>query len=97
MHVSRARYSVPPDYIGQPIIVVLGEQKVTVRQGQTIIATHRPADRPGACVADPEHLAVLWRRTVPRERPEAALAEQWGPKQIAPEVRPLSVYEEFAR
>lgn len=98
VQVSRTRYSVPPEYIGQPVIVVLGEQKVTVRQGQTIIATHRPAERPGACVADPEHLAALWRRTIPRELPaEAASTREAGPERLAPQVRPLSVYEEFAQ
>lgn len=101
VQVARARYSVPPEYIGQQVIVAVGEQKVTVRLGQTVVATHRPAERPGACVADPDHMAALWRKTVPQEVLEAAAAGQANPAnarrdELAPQVRPLSVYQEFA-
>lgn len=103
VQVARSRYSVPPEYIGQQVIVVLGEQKVTVRLGQMIIATHRIAERPGACVADPDHVTALWSKTVPQEVLEAARAGKSSqqrkpedePHQLTPQVRPLSVYAEL--
>jgi len=93
VRVKGSRYSVPPQAVGQRVIVEQGEQRVIVRLGEVIIAEHVPATRAGECRAHPDPVAEMWRlafaRTpVPRAREAAALFQQ----PVA--VRPLAVYEE---
>ena len=90
-----SRYSVPPTAVGQRVIVEQGEQRILVRLGEVIIAEHPRATRAGECLAQPEHVAEMWRlafaRTpVPGAREGTPLFQQ----PVA--VRPLSVYEEVA-
>lgn len=91
-----SRYSVPPAVVGQRVIVECGEQSISVRLGEVIIAEHPRAAHTGECHAHPEHVAAMWRlafaRTpVPRTLTSALLIEQ----PVAQ--RPLAVYEEVTR
>lgn len=92
VHVSGCRYSVPPMTVGKKVVVEQGEQRIVVRRGEIIIAEHDRARRAGECIADPAHVAEMWklslaRKEVPPRVPERLLFQ-------AVEARPLAVYEE---
>jgi transposase len=92
VHVSGSRYSVPPMTVGKKVIVEQGEQRIVVRHGEVIVAEHDRARRSGECVADPKHVAEMWKLSLRRQevppRPAERLLFQ------AVEARPLAVYEE---
>lgn len=56
-------YSVPPEHAGRPVMVAADAGRIVVRAGDTIVAEHRQAERPGQCIVEKEHLAELWRIT----------------------------------
>jgi len=96
VRLGRSRYSVPPEYVGQHVIVECGAQRVVVRAGDMVIAEHAPAPRPGACMTQKEHIEALWRLSV--QRTALPPAPSWhigfrGPVAATP----LSIYEEVAR
>jgi len=91
---QRIRYSVPPEHVGKTVLVELGDQKVTVRSDDLIIAEHRPAKRPGSTVVNKQHVADMWRISLGRP---STPAPHWDVtfNQLVATV-PLSVYEEVA-
>jgi transposase len=93
VRLHSSRYSVPPEYIGQRVVVIQQEQRITIRQGEMILAEHPQAPKRGSCMVHKEHIAALWRLSQART-PAAATAcfEQICPQQVA--LRPLWVYEE---
>ncbi|HEY3283020.1 MAG TPA: IS21 family transposase [Armatimonadota bacterium] len=63
VHLASVRYSVPPQYVGQPVVVVQQEQRVQVKLGDLVLAEH-PRGAPGASVATAEHVTALWQQTL---------------------------------
>jgi transposase len=97
VQVQRARYSVPPQFVGERVVVAVGEQQVTVRLGETIIAEHRPVPA-GQSAVDAQHVAAFWKLAT-QPIPARGVAPMNGALSAAAavvEVRPLSVYEELA-
>jgi transposase len=92
VQIGGSRYSVPPLHVGRRVVVEQGEQRVVVRYGDCIIAEHQRARSGGECVADPHHVAEMWKlslaRTAVPPRPAERLLFQ------AVQSRPLAVYEE---
>jgi transposase len=93
-----SRYSVPPAHVGQRVAVLAEAGRITIRQGEVIVAEHQQAAKPRSCVIAPEHLQALWRQTV-----QQATAERHAPPPrcrveflAGVEQRPLSVYAEVA-
>lgn len=85
----------PPERVGQRVIVEQGEQRVVVRAGEIIIAEHERSRRAGECVADPVHVAQMWKlslagQEVPSRPPERLLFQKV-------ESTPLAVYEQVLR
>jgi hypothetical protein len=76
----------------------VGEQQVTVRLGETIIAEHRPVPA-GQSAVDAQHVAAFWKLAT-QPIPARGVAPMNGALSAAAaavvEVRPLSVYEELA-
>jgi transposase len=58
---DKSRYSVPPDYAGQTVWVGREKQKIVIRCQDMIVAEHIPALKPRSTIADPNHLAALWK------------------------------------
>lgn len=92
--ISGSRYSCPPEMVGQKVTVEQGEQRVLVRFAEVIIADHEKAKAVGECVANPKHIAEMWklslkRRDVPPKPAERLLFQ-------VVQTRPLAVYEEAA-
>jgi transposase len=89
-----ARYSVPPEHVGQRVIVVVGEQRVQVRVGDTIVAEHAKA-APGECRSAKEHVEAMWQRTLERS-PSPAGATEITVQLVSSETvaaTPLSLYD----
>ena len=96
VRLSGARYSVPPEHVGKRVIVVQQEQRIQVRVGDLVIAEHQAAPK-GACAAQPEHVAAMWKASLshtPRPAPQMHRAEWTDGAAVL--VRPLSAYEEAA-
>ena len=99
VQVQRARYSVPPQFVGKRVVVAVGEQQVTVRLGEAIIAEHRPVPA-GQSAVDAQHVAAFWKlatQPIPA-RGVAPMNAALSPVAAAPvvEVRSLAIYEELA-
>ena len=94
VHLGRARYSVPPQYVGKPVIVVQQEHKIKVRVGDLIVAEHTLAP-PGACVAVKEHVDAMWKETLQRSPQPTPQAQFTSAEAVR--IPPLSIYEEVAQ
>jgi transposase len=90
-----SRYSVPPSNTGKVVLIEQGDNQVKIKCDDLIVAEHPRADRPGKCVADPEHIQELWklsltRPVVPQRRWEVTF-------QQTVKTAPLATYEEVAQ
>jgi transposase len=93
VRLAGSRYSVPPELCGTSVVLTRQEGRVLVRSGDCIVAEHDEAPRPGATMADPKHLADLWRLTVARTKsPPPSWRLTFSQKVAA---RPLEVYQEL--
>jgi hypothetical protein len=77
VHWDRSRYSVPPDYVGRTVLVEQGEQRVTVRVGDLILAEHGRAPQPGSCMVHAEHIAALWKLCLPPDASAPPVGPGW--------------------
>jgi hypothetical protein len=89
-----SRYSVPPAHVGGTVAVESAQGRVRVRLGEVIIAEHPLAARRGQSVADPVHLAEVWKLSVPGGtlKPSPPSWRLTFDAQVP--VRPLSTYAE---
>lgn len=95
VRVQRSRYSVPPQFVGKRVVVALGQQQVTSRLGEAIIAEHRPVP-PGQSAVDAQHVAAFWKlATQATSARHVPPIHGVLPISAAVEVRPLAVYEEM--
>lgn len=92
--IGGSRYSCPPEVVGQKVTVEQGEQRVRVRLGEVIIAEHGRAKRAGECIANPVHIARMWKLSLSRRdvppKPTSGLLFQ------VVQTTSLAVYEEAA-
>ena len=56
-----SRYSLPPEYAGQSVLVGKRDNRIVIRAQDMIVAEHMPAPKAGASVADPAHIEALWK------------------------------------
>jgi transposase len=93
VRVKGARYSTPPELVGKRVVVAVGEQSVTIRLGEAIVAEHRPV-RSGESSAQREHIAAFWKlaQVTRTPVPKLDLAGEHLPQV---EACPLSRYEAF--
>jgi hypothetical protein len=96
VHFQGSRYSVPPDFAGQPVEVNAVGGHIVVRVGDTVIAEHRQAVRSGQCVVAREHLEQLWKLTAEQIKPPPDATRSLAAE---PEVRPvnLRIFEEVSQ
>jgi transposase len=94
VHFQGARYSLPPTYVGQRVLVELhsAQQRVVIRADQVIVAEHAQATTRGATVSDPAHIAALWHLTLAQSA-SAPLPAWQHSDNGAVETRPLALYE----
>jgi hypothetical protein len=90
-----SRYSVPPAHVGSTVLVEEGATQLWVRSGDLIIAEHKLASSPGACVSQREHIEQLWQlslKRAPEPQPNWRITFE---QQV--ETPRLSLYEEVAQ
>jgi len=93
---ARSRYSVPPQHVGERVVIEQNQQQIMIRSGELIIAEHQAATRSGELVAQKEHVDALWQLSLRRTAPPAAW--NWSVHfQQAVAHTPLSAYEEVTR
>ena len=93
---ARSRYSVPAEYAGQKVLIGQCDHKIVIRTPDMIVAEHLPAPKAGAAVADPAHLAALWKLSLQRAATPAPPHWQLTFDQ-AVAVTPLTAYQEASR
>ena len=100
VRVKGSRYSTPPECVGtgarrsmpgKRVIVAVGEQSVTIRLGDAIIAEHRPV-RSGESSSQKEHISAFWKlaKAQPASTPKLNITAGSAPMV---EARPLSGYQ----
>jgi transposase len=92
VHFQGSRYSVPPCHAGQKVQVAASGGLIVVRHGDTIVAEHRQAARPGQCIVDKSHLEELWK--VVNEQIKPAAPVHWREAEPVVAQVELSVFEE---
>jgi hypothetical protein len=58
---ERCRYSIPPEYAGQTVLVGKEQRRIVIRSGDMVVAEHALGTKGGATIADPLHVEALWR------------------------------------
>lgn len=90
-----SRYSVPPEFCGRKLVVGVADRRVVVRLKDVIVAEHPRAEKKGSTVANPDHIAALWRLTKEKLERERAPLPSWRLTfEQAVESRPLERYQE---
>jgi hypothetical protein len=88
----RSRYSVPPENVGKTVLVAQSGQKIRICSNDLVIAEHAVADKPGSLVADPCHIAQLWKLTLQRQPPPPPAWNLTFDQSVA--THSLKIYEE---
>lgn len=95
VHFERSRYSLPPEFAGQTVLIGHRENKIVIRSQNMIVAEHVPAPKAGATVADPLHLEALWKLSL---RNTKIPPPRWQLTFDQPvETAPLERYQEVTR
>lgn len=92
VRLDRSRYSVPPENVGRTVVVEQGDEKITIRLGDLIIAEHAKASKAGSFMVKPEHIEALWKLSLKRPPPRTPHFELTFNEQVAR--ADLSRYEE---
>ena len=89
---ERSRYSLPPEYAGQNVLIGQRDNRIVIRARDMIVAEHAPAQKAGASVADPAHIEALWKLSL---KNTVAPLPRWQlsfHQQV--EAAPLTAYQE---
>jgi transposase len=92
---QRSRYSLPPEYAGQSVLIGQREQHIVIRSRDLILAEHRPAQKAGETVADPAHVAALWKLSLHHVKTPPPRWQLTFDQQV--ESTPLTAYQEATR
>lgn len=92
---QRSRYSLPPEHAGRTVFVARQAQKIVIRSRDMIVAEHPVAQKAGSTVADPVHVAALWKLSLQQTKTPPP---RWQLTFDLPvESTPLVRYQEAAR
>lgn len=92
---GRSRYSLPPDYAGQSVLIGPRERRIVIQVHDMIVAEHDPAPRPGAIIADPAHVAALWKISLAQTQSPPPRWQLNFDQQV--QATPLNVYQEASQ
>jgi hypothetical protein len=92
---EQSRYSIPPEYAGQTVLVGKEGQRIVIRSGDMIVAEHSLAGKAGQSVADPLHVQALWRLSLQKTKQPVPRWQLTFQEQV--QTAPLAVYQEAAR
>lgn len=91
---GKSRYSLPPEHAGRCVLIGPQDNRIVIRVQDMIVAEHIPAQKAGASVTDPAHIAALWKLSLKHtETPPP----RWQLTFLQPvETTSLTVYQEAA-
>lgn len=89
---AKSRYSVPPEYAGQTLSIGQQEQKIIIRAQDMIVAEHLLPAKAASTVADPAHVAALWKLSLQKTQAPPPRWQLTFDQQVAS--TPLSTYHE---
>jgi len=89
---ERSRYSLPPEYAGQSVLIGHQENRIVIRAQDMIVAEHTPAQKTGASVADPAHIEALWKLSLKNTHTPPPRWQLTFSQQVA--ATPLAAYQE---
>lgn len=92
---DRSRYSLPPEYAGQSVLIGHRENRIVIRVQDMIVAEHRLAQKAGDTVADPAHIETLWKLSLNNTASPPPRWQLTFHSQVA--ATPLTAYQEVAR
>jgi len=89
---EKNRYSIPHEYAGQPVFIGQREHKIVIRCQDMIVAEHLSAQKTGSIIADPVHVAALWKLSLQKTK---VPPPRWQ-LTLDPQVQttPLATYQE---
>ena len=85
----------PPEQVGKLVVVEQGEEKITIRSADLIVAEHMPATEKGQTVAQPEHIDEMWKLSLGHQIPRSKEQQMTFRQEV--EQADLSRYEEVSR
>lgn len=91
---EQSRYSLPPEYAGQTVLVGKEGQRIVIRSGDMIVAEHTLAQKAGATVAEPLHIQALWRLSLQKTSKLPVPRWQLGFQEQV-QATPLTAYQEL--
>ena len=89
---EKSRYSLPPEYAGQRVLIGHRENRIVIRSHDMIVAEHLPAAKAGATVADPAHVAALWKLSLRKTKLPPPRWQLTFDSQV--QTTPLDAYQE---
>jgi hypothetical protein len=92
---EQSRYSIPPEYAGQTVLVGKEGQRIVIRSGDMIVAEHALAGKAGQSVADPLHVQALWRLSLQKTKLPVPRWQLTFQEQV--QTAPLTVYQDASR
>jgi len=95
VHYAGSRYSLPPDYAGQRVLIGPRERRIVIQVENMIVAEHAPAPRKGVTIAAPEHVAALWRLALAQAETPPPNWQLHFDQPVA--AAPLACYQEACR
>ncbi|MCB0392702.1 MAG: IS21 family transposase [Bdellovibrionales bacterium] len=92
---NKSRYSVPPENVGQEVVVEQDDQIIRIKYADVIIAEHPKAQKINSCLSQEEHVQALWKLSLGKSEVQPI---DWKIKFNSSdvEVRSLSKYDEVA-
>jgi len=92
---GKSRYSLPPEYAGQKVLIGHAENTIVIRANDMIVAEHLAAKKTGDTVVDPAHLEAMWKLSLKTTSPPPPRWQLTFSQQVA--ATPLTAYQEVAR
>jgi transposase len=87
-----SRYSVPASESGRRVLIAQGDQRITIKSKDLIVAEHIVSNKRGATVTADEHIAELWKLSLEKaHRPTRRWDVTFEPRVVQ---APLANYEE---
>lgn len=89
---QKGRYSLPPEYAGQKVLIGHQENRIIIRVSDMIVAEHAPAQKAGDTIADPAHIESLWKLSLKNTQVPPPRWQLTFQQQV--ETTPLAAYQE---
>lgn len=94
VHFEGSSYSIPPQFVGQELVIEPQGQKIVIRSAEMIVAEHPLAAKPGCRMILKEHQDALWKLSLLRPMPPSP--KWWMTFNQVVQTTPLEVYQQIS-